>query len=68
MAVSNESVETLDNLVDFGLLESSGLDRYTLHQTITEYARMTSNDNTAYERMVKYFVHYVETYNRHYRK
>src|SRR5947209_13128399 len=37
LTVAACSVETLDNLIDAGLLESNSLDRYTLHQTIADY-------------------------------
>ena len=38
LAVSQAPVEALDVLFDAGLLESSGAGRYTLHQTIADYA------------------------------
>src|SRR5258708_12423939 len=43
-----------------GYLESAGPERYTLHQAITDY---TGHYNSAaYERMVEYFIRYVETH------
>jgi transcriptional regulator with XRE-family HTH domain len=38
LAVSNAPIELLDELIDAGLLESDGPERYTLHQTIVDYA------------------------------
>jgi transcriptional regulator with XRE-family HTH domain len=38
LAVSDAPVELLDKLIDAGLLESAGPGRYTLHQTIVDYA------------------------------
>ncbi len=38
LAVSDAPVELLDELIDAGLLESAGPERYTLHQTIVDYA------------------------------
>jgi transcriptional regulator with XRE-family HTH domain len=38
LAVSDAPVELLDELIDAGLLESAGPGRYTLHQTIVDYA------------------------------
>jgi hypothetical protein len=38
LAVSNARVELLDELIDAGLLESDGPERYMLHQTIVDYA------------------------------
>ena len=60
-AVSTLPVETLDELADAGLLENSGLERYTLHQTIADYARSQLTDAMALERLVDYYVSYVET-------
>jgi tetratricopeptide (TPR) repeat protein len=60
LAVAEVSAETLDTLVDSGLLESSGLGRYMLHQTISDYARSQLRDLKAFERMVEFFVSFVE--------
>ena len=62
VAVSALPVETLDVLTDAGLLESAGPERYTLHQTIADYAHAHLTDTTAVERLVNYFVAYVETH------
>jgi tetratricopeptide (TPR) repeat protein len=66
LAVADVPVETLDTLADQGLLESSGPERYTLHQTISDYASLDCADQTIYERMGAYFVHYVETHKKDY--
>lgn len=58
-AVSNISPEVLS---DYGLLESSGSDRYTMHQSLSDYAKLKLADESAYERFVKFFVDYVETH------
>lgn len=60
LAVSAASAETLDALVDAGFLESIGRGRYTLHPTITDFARTRLHTTTADERMVEYFTSYVE--------
>lgn len=39
LAVSGVSLEALDGLLDAGLLASAGQGRYTLHQTIVDFAR-----------------------------
>jgi len=62
LAVSDAHVESLDALIDAGLLESAGAGRYTLHQTIASYASIRQFDSAAYERMVAYYVEYVERY------
>jgi transcriptional regulator with XRE-family HTH domain len=41
-----------------GYLESAGPERYTLHQAITDYTGQYNS--AAYERMVEYFIRYVE--------
>jgi DNA-binding XRE family transcriptional regulator len=38
LAVSASSLEKIDELVDAGLLQTAGPGRYTLHQTIADYA------------------------------
>ena len=62
VTVSALPVETLDELTDAGLLESSGPERYTLHQTIADYARTHVTDERVTGRLVDYFVSYVEAH------
>lgn len=62
LAVGDASVESLDALIDAGLLESAGAGRYTLHQTIANYASTGQLGSAAYERMITYYVGYVERY------
>ncbi|MBU7027013.1 MAG: tetratricopeptide repeat protein [Theionarchaea archaeon] len=66
LAVCTESVETLDTLIDYGLLESRGEGRYMMHQTITDYGRMKLTDETVYDRMAEFFATYAETYKDDY--
>lgn len=66
VAVSALPVEILDELTDAGLLESSGPERYTLHQTIADYARAQFPDAAVVERMIDYFVGYVEAHSTDY--
>jgi hypothetical protein len=40
LAVTQQSVETLDALCDAGLLEAWGLGRYLLHQAVADYVRV----------------------------
>ncbi len=54
------SEEELDRLTDAGLLESAGPGRYTLHQTIADYARLHRSDPVIEARMVRFFVSFVE--------
>ena len=66
LVVSAEPAEALDTLTDYGLLESSGPGRYTLHQAIADYAGVNHTDEAADERMVTYFVNYVEAHEKEY--
>jgi transcriptional regulator with XRE-family HTH domain len=60
LAVSDAPVELLDELIDAGLLESAGPERYTLHQTIVDYANTRQCNPVTYERMVEYFTNLME--------
>ncbi len=62
--VAATTTEPLDQLIDTGLLECHETNRYTLHQTIADYARTQECDSHACERMVQYFVEYIETHGR----
>ena len=62
VTVSALPVETLDELTDAGLLESSGPERYTLHQTIADYAHAHLTDESVTGRLVDCFVSYVEAH------
>jgi DNA polymerase III delta prime subunit/DNA-binding XRE family transcriptional regulator len=67
LAVSNAPFELLDELIDAGLLESAGPERYTLHQTIVDYARSRQCNSAANERMVEYFINFVEVHEADYK-
>ncbi|MHB8600299.1 MAG: tetratricopeptide repeat protein [Ktedonobacteraceae bacterium] len=70
LAVSTAPAETLDILWDTGLLESSGSGRYTLHQTIADYAHYASDhparDTQAHHRLVDYVAHYIQEHGQDY--
>ena len=66
LAVSAASVEMLDELWDAGLLESSGAGRYTLHQTIADYARARQTEQAAQQRLVTYIGWFLQTYEHDY--
>ena len=67
-AIGALPVETLDRLCDAGLLESSGPERYMLHQTIADYARMQieGHETTLYRRLVEYMAYFVEEHEHDY--
>ena len=60
LAVTAMSEEVLDELSDAGLLESSRSGRYSLHQTIADYARTQRTGTAAHERLVAYGIEYAE--------
>jgi tetratricopeptide (TPR) repeat protein len=66
LSVAEASAQVLHDLAGCGLLERSGPNRYILHQTITDYARANLADQAACERLVRYFVCYVETHEQDY--
>ncbi|MBV9232337.1 MAG: tetratricopeptide repeat protein, partial [Chloroflexi bacterium] len=66
LAVARCPVEVFDTLSDAGLLESSGSGRYTLHQTIADYARVHLKENVAYDRLIAYVINYVEAHKKDY--
>ncbi len=68
LAVCNASVEILDNLYDYGLLESSQPERYTLHHTISDYASFKLTNKTAFEQMVEFFISYIESHETDYQR
>lgn len=63
LAVCQMDEETLDLLVDSGLLETAQPGRYYLHQTIADYAKIQCTDNAVEKRMVEFFVHFVQKYH-----
>jgi tetratricopeptide (TPR) repeat protein len=72
LAVTATSTETIDNVINYGLLESSGSGRYTMHQTIVDYARKKLDelpDKTIYyKRMAEFFLSYVKAHKTDYDK
>jgi len=57
----------LDTLADFGLLESGGVGRYAIHQTISDYGKVQDCDSVSFERMAKFFVSFVEDHQKDFR-
>jgi tetratricopeptide (TPR) repeat protein/transcriptional regulator with XRE-family HTH domain len=66
LAICQESAEALDTLSDTGLLESYGPGRYTLHQTIADYAVAHLSDTAAYTRLADYYAAFVEQHQKDY--
>jgi tetratricopeptide (TPR) repeat protein len=57
----------LDVLWDAGLLESQGPRRYTLQQTIADYARTQAKDSQAQQQLVYYMLEYIQTHKQDYK-
>ncbi len=69
LVVTMSSVDVLDTLTDTGLLESSSPGRYTLHQTIADYARTRLKDigeTAAYDRLITYSISYIQAHKKDY--
>jgi transcriptional regulator with XRE-family HTH domain/tetratricopeptide (TPR) repeat protein len=60
LMVSQAEPEALDVLCDAGLLESNSPGRYTLHQTIADYAGTHLTEVLAGERLVVYCISFIE--------
>jgi hypothetical protein len=66
LAISDAPVTALDELLDTGLLESSGDERYSLHQTIADYAHLHLQEIAPYERLIQYAHDVVEAHKANY--
>jgi tetratricopeptide (TPR) repeat protein len=66
LAVAGVSPRILDRLIDAGLLESSGPGRYTLHQTIADYARLKHSSKRSVRRMTQFYVEYLNKHKEDY--
>jgi hypothetical protein len=60
LAVTDSTVDVLDTLVDHGLLESIAPDRYTMPQTIADYAALRGAETESPERFIRFYVLYTE--------
>src|SRR5215469_7732801 len=65
LAIAQSSLETLDTLWDRGLIESSEPARYTMHQTVREYAQQ-QQEQTLQRRFVAYTVDFLHAHQREY--
>lgn len=66
LAVAEGAVEDLDSLVDASLVEYIGEGRYTLHQTIADYARAQSPNGPAEQRMARYYCDFLTSQRGNY--
>ncbi len=67
LAITALPTHALDELCDVGLLECVSPGRYTLHQTIADYARLHLHDTTPHQRFMMYFIRFVEEHEKDYR-
>ncbi|WIG61924.1 MAG: hypothetical protein OJF49_004673 [Ktedonobacterales bacterium] len=58
LTVGDIRAEALDTLYDSGLLESCGPGRYTIHQTINDFARLQLESSAPRERMLAFYAVY----------
>ena len=69
LVITAASTEALDALSDSGLLESSGSDRYTLHQVIADYAHIQLQETRnihPYDRLIDYAIDFVGAHKTDY--
>ncbi|MBV9259124.1 MAG: tetratricopeptide repeat protein, partial [Ktedonobacteraceae bacterium] len=66
VAVGQMSPEVLDELWDAGLLESSGPERYQLHQTIADYERLQRQSPGVYQRLIGFTARYLQDHAQDY--
>ncbi|MEE9215985.1 MAG: NB-ARC domain-containing protein [Anaerolineales bacterium] len=60
IAISGETTQELDRLVDAGLLEPSGGERYAMHRTIGDFSRTLMDTSAPVGAMVDHFVRLTE--------
>jgi tetratricopeptide (TPR) repeat protein len=65
LSISAARVSALDELVDQALVEAVGVGRYSLHQTIHDYAQMTGPSQDARERFTRFFLDFGLEYADH---
>jgi tetratricopeptide (TPR) repeat protein/transcriptional regulator with XRE-family HTH domain len=66
LAITACTVTILDQLTDTGLLEISSTDRYSLHQTIADYAHLQLKGRTTHQRLIAYITAFVEMHRKDY--
>ena len=60
-SVTDQPVEMLDTLVDSGLVESKGRDRYQIHQAIADYFTPQAVPDEVANRFVSYYTNWLAT-------
>lgn len=62
LAVMDAGIKTIDILVDTGLVETSGQERYQLHQSIVEYLHFQGAPAGVQERFVHFYASWLQSY------
>ncbi|HPH96794.1 MAG TPA: tetratricopeptide repeat protein [Anaerolineaceae bacterium] len=66
MAVLEENIEDLDTLVDYGLLENVGVDRYSMHQVIADFAGLKYPPEPQIKAFFQYWVRWLDVHQTDY--
>lgn len=66
LEVGDCAFEALTALVDAGLVEVAGAQRYAIHQTISDYAARHRRDDSAPRRVIAHYLQYVKDHARQY--
>ena len=60
LTITTCPLSALYDLLDMGLMESAGDGRYTIHQTIADYARLHLDTHSPQERLITYALTFLE--------
>jgi tetratricopeptide (TPR) repeat protein/transcriptional regulator with XRE-family HTH domain len=66
LAVIDCDVDNLDLLVDSSLLEYTASGRYTIHQTISDYARQHLQEKKPHRQLINFMIELVEEHKKDY--
>jgi tetratricopeptide (TPR) repeat protein/transcriptional regulator with XRE-family HTH domain len=66
LAVIDCDVDNLDLLVDASLLEYTASGRYTIHQTISDYARQHLQEKKPHKQLINFMIELVEEHKKDY--
>jgi tetratricopeptide (TPR) repeat protein len=66
LAVIDCDVDNLDLLVDSSLLEYTASGRYTIHQTISDYARQHLQEKKPHKQLINFMIELVEEHKKDY--
>jgi len=58
--IAQIKLETIDKLFDWGLVETSGIGRYTVHKTISDFAALHLDHNLIYGRFASYYLDFLK--------